>query len=327
MKIFGCYFETENGLLENPAGKKSNRGWRKFWRAYSTILLCLTWANMFRFIVVFKEAVGFGPELLLRLNFIGILLFGSLNRTVYYVACNTGHIRETLANTSKLDFDVERVRKRSIILALVHWGGTVFCCGTFVYHGLIYKGFQMISVYQIEPLPMYFQMSNNEIIIANIVFIIMNSFSGAGFSNPFYFNCILSFIFQQEFIKIKLDIEGKLPSESCLAALSTQIITNFDIETSRRKHHRLTKFVRIADTFVSISNGICIISMITTSILVLYSLSFYTRIYNDFGTVFTSGCFLIVALGLLAMMSLNAIVVNDAVMYRYVIDRLNIEST
>ena len=274
---------------------------------------------MFRFIVVFKEPVGFGPELLLRLNFLGLLLFGSLNRTVSYVACHTGHIRETLANISKLDFDVERVRKRSIILALVHWGGTIFCCGTFVYHGLNYKGFQIISNYQIEPLPMYFRMSNTENIIANIVFIIMNSFNGAGFSNPFYFNCILSFILQQEFIKIKLEIESKLPSESCLGAPSTQIITNFDIETIRRKHHQLTKFVRFADTFVSFSNGICIVSMITTSILVLYSLSFYTRIYNDFGTMFTCDCFVIIALGFLAMMSLSAIVVNDAVMYHYAI--------
>ena len=316
MKLFGCYFENKH-WIENTGGQKSRRWRMEFWRAYSTFLLCITWANSFRYLAAFNAQTEFGPELLLKFNYLGALLIGSCGRTAFYFACINGRILKTLTDISKLNLNFERFRKITMMLTVCFWPGMIFSAGTYVYHGLIYKGFPMISNYQIEPFPTYFKLSSHENVLLNIILIFISQFNGAGGGVPFYFIFILAYILQQEFMKIKLELENQLQSDNEIEAPSTQTITSIQFEKYHRRHQHLTKIVREADKFVCVLNGIGIVAMITTTILTLYSVSFYTRIYNDFVTQFTYSCYIIAAVSMLAMMSGSAILINEAVKYKF----------
>ena len=314
MKLFGGYFETLKEIkTRNPeeANNNSLLGQRwTFWRVYGTIHLFLSWADVLRYCAAFRPQDAFGPMFLLKINFLGLLLVGSFNRTVSYVACSNGSIQQTLADLSTLDYGVRGVRKLAVGSVVCYVGGLAFGTVIVSYHGLIYKGYAMFNDYQIEPFAMYFTLSSNEVFIANVISILLTVFCVAGSCMPLYFGILVSYVLQQEFKKIKEELETQFQPDP-----ESQTVAEADFEKLRKRHQKLTDILRDVDRFVSMSNGAYILSMISVAILVLYSVSFYTEVYNEIGPLCTYVGYMMAAFIVLAMMSGSAIMLNEAVIH------------
>ena len=299
-KVLSGYFETRIEEDHHTESFKSCRRRWNFWRIYSTLILIISWADVFRYCASFTRQDGFGPELFLKLFFFMILVACSFSRTVAYVACSCGTVHKTLSDISGLNYSNEGVKKLALYLTLCSVGGVLSFTAILIYHGLIYNGSLIISTYQIEPFATYFKLNNFQRNIATVVSILLTFFVGSGSNISLYMGFIVSYVLRQEFHKIKTEMEQR----------DTQ--TKVAFEKLRKRHQRLTEILRHADKFVCPTSGVYIILIVATTTLILYSVCFYT--HNDFGIVVTYGSYMVVACTFLAGMSGSAIMINEAVM-------------
>ena len=126
-KILGGYFEIRE---DTKSTNRCNSFWKRwnFWRVYATLVLVLGWADFIRYCFAITKDDSFGPSLLLKMNFFGLLIVGAFNRTVSYVAFSNGKYRKTLLEISNLHFQKEKITK---IHYLAHGVLLVWSCGHF----------------------------------------------------------------------------------------------------------------------------------------------------------------------------------------------------
>ena len=173
---------------------------------------------------------------------------------------------------------------------------------------MIYTGLPSISNYQIEPLPMYFNLSSGEVFAANSVSLLLVVVTGSGPSLPVYMGYIVAYVLRGEFQKFEADVKHQFQPE-----LETPETVKNEFEKLRKRHQKLTVILRQADKFICPAIGACMISMISTTILILYSVCFSIQSNSDFGVKMTYSSFLTVSLTSIALMSGSAIIVNEAV--------------
>ena len=311
MKILSGYFETGEKDGHTASSNSFRQRWN-FWRIYSTLILILCWADTLRYCAAFTKRDGFGPGLSLKLFYFLILVVGSFCRTASYVACSCGTVHKTLSDISSLHLNIRSVRKFTTYLAAINLCGASVFGGTLVYQGMIYNGFAFISTYQIEPFTSYFRLNNSQNIIANVIFITLATLVAKGSTLSFYLGFIVSYVLRKEFQKIKKELKTLFQPEN-----DNRAIAAVEFENLRKRHQKLTGILRHADKYVCTTNGAFMISMISTTILVLYSVCFYTQTFNDIGILFSYSSYMTAASFFLLGISGSAIMINEAVMYQF----------
>ena len=311
LKILSGYFETWKDDKHTASANSFRQRWN-FWRIYSTLILILSWADALRYCAAFTGRDGFGPGLFMKLFYFILVVVIVFCRTTSYIACSCGTVHKTLTDISSLHLNIESVRKFTRYLTAYILYGAVLYFGTSVYQGMFYRGSAIISTYQIEPFASYFTLSNNQNIIANVIVMLTSILVGPGAGSNLFLGFFVSYVLCREFQKIKTELRNLLQTENGNLAME-----EVEFENLRKRHQSLTDILRNTDKYVCTTNGAFMISMISTTILVLYSVCFYTRTFNDIGILLSYGTFLIGAIFSLVGMLGSAIMINEAVMSHY----------
>ena len=320
LKILGIYNLPGRGK-EPYAGKNLENSGRNVWSYLSLVVTAILWMDVVRASATFTKNDQFGSTTFMKIISLMYILTGALVQTIVLRACKSNALQFALADLSSFQVDARRIRKLSIILTVIFWAIFVSVIMDNVYQMFLFEGPAIISENLIQPFTIYFDLTTEVKIFAKIVTLIPIVLTYASVTGTLCLNLILSFIFQQEFTKLKLELK-KLTSASTLdsnnsrqtvsvngRSTSYKLILETEFETIRKNHQKLANIVDDVDRFFCLFNGCVIVGLGSCVILSLYNVVTYT----DVAFVFINISYIIGTGVPLCFDTAGAILVNRAV--------------
>ena len=170
MKLLGLYFHRRGPhrrRTDDPdVATTSTSSPSTSLRLYATVVLIITWINVFRVIFLFNSTDHFGTLLLMKIVVFAWFGLVAILQSAYYFASHTGQLLNVLITLPVTSDCVRGVRRTAVVL-------TVFAWSAIVVNGFISFLFFFITDgeydFNLAPFVTYITVSEDKIVIARVI--------------------------------------------------------------------------------------------------------------------------------------------------------------
>jgi len=193
------------------------------------------------------------------------MLLCAISQSVYFAACYTGRLERMLAGIKLNPQCANYYRKTATLYTFLAWILLVLNYA-FLFYSIFFTGYLMDIM--LAPITTYVNMS--VLWIPRLLVFFFDLYFCAAWVFPQVMSLMLATIFSHQYRQLEQALEQRLIDTN------QSPISDLDVETLRQHHEHITSSVDEADSFLKLSNAAAFCCQLFGTILLLYTLIFFT---------------------------------------------------